>query len=115
MVLFFLAKSSGSLTSTEVGAFTAIFLMAMAIIRLFGWYLKNRESKKDMSCLMSEDVLIKINKLYDIHCGEQGIGHNGVPRWYVPEDITTSVIEAIQPVIKEEIKAGMQELKKILD
>jgi len=102
--LFFYLAKADSFTITEVGSLTAVFLISMGILRLFGWYLKSRESSKHEACQLSEDLVNKIHKLYDIHCGKQAIIDDGVPRWYLPdklEEHINSKLDRIELDIRE--------------
>lgn len=87
--------SNGELTSTQVGAFTAIFIIAMAMIKIVQYMIKKKYEKPECSALQNGvcplgtvlgEISSGLGDMHKLHCGAGAIGKDGIPRWYIPED-----------------------------
>jgi len=101
-----------SINSYDLGAVVLIFFIAAGLLKLLTYVVKQRfEEKKGEPCKAFENKSCPIAdkwenlekliiKIYDIHCGPQAVGENGVPRWYFSERVVQK-IEDMKKIIEE--------------
>jgi hypothetical protein len=86
---------NGELTSSQMGAFTAIFIIAMAMIKIVQYMVKKKYEKTECAALeegvcplgaMLNKMKTSLSDMHKLHCGAAAMGKDGIPRWYIPED-----------------------------
>jgi hypothetical protein len=99
--------ANSELTGTQIGAFTAIFIIAMAMIKIVQYMIKKKYEKAECSALQDgvcplgivlSDFKSILGDMHKLHCGAGAMGKDGIPRWYIPEDMLLLVKEVKEKV-----------------
>ena len=93
------------LTALDLGAIGIMFMIIAALIKLLAFMVKKKFDDEELSsckvfekgvCPIHDEwkkMLELLQKIYDTHLGNQAIGKNGVPRWFIREDMYEKIEE----------------------
>ena len=120
-----LIAAKDPLSIYDMGAIAFIFIIAAGLLRLLTFVIKAKyKEKTNEPCKALKSGVCPLfskftqltaltEKIYQIHCGPQALGKDGVPRWYLPEDILFKIKEVheILSTLKNTMKIHLEHSK----